>query len=655
MRSDALGNTLLPKRIALPVFASDALSSVAYAPDEILLTLSFAGLGVTALSPAVGLAVVVLLVVVVASYRQTVKAYPSGGGDYEVATKNLGGTAGLVVASALLVDYVLTVAVSISSGAQYLSATFPVLAGSEALIGSLIIAVLALLNLRGMRESGKAFAIPTYLYLVAIGAMICTGIFQWATGSIGHAPTAMYEIAPKAQYSAGLVGIGGAILMLRAFSSGCAALTGVEAIANGVPAFKKPKSKNAATTLALLGTISAAMLMSILLLAGKTGVRSVENPATDLLVNGKPVGTGISVDPVIGQLAATIFANAKPMFYLVTIVTGLILVLAANTAFNGFPQLAQVLARDSFLPRQLYNRGDRLSYSNGILVLATGAIVLVLSFDAQVTRLIQLYIVGVFIAFTTSQLGMVVHWSRELSVSTDADARTAMKRSRVVNVIGFLISGAVLIIVMATKFIHGAWMALLLMALVFAIMMGIRKHYRTANEELEVPDYQGALALPSRVHAVVLVSNLHQPAMRAISYARATSPSTLELLTVDIDPDSTRGLKEQWKASAVPVPLTVLASPFRDITGPVAQYVRNLRKSSPRDLVVVYIPEYLVAHWWESALHNHSATRLRVRLQFVPGVVMATVPWQLTGAYDHVAKPGANSTINPPEQSRKEA
>ncbi|MBS5947552.1 MAG: DNA-binding protein, partial [Winkia neuii] len=199
------------------------------------------------------------------------------------------------------------------------------------------------------------------------------------------------------------------------------------------------------------------------------------------------------------------------------------------------------------------------------------------------------------------------------------------------------------------------WMALLLMALVFAIMMGIRKHYRTANEELEVPDYQGALALPSRVHAVVLVSNLHQPAMRAISYARATSPSTLELLTVDIDPDSTRGLKEQWKASAVPVPLTVLASPFRDITGPVVQYVRNLRKSSPRDLVVVYIPEYLVAHWWESALHNHSATRLRVRLQFVPGVVMATVPWQLTGAYDHVAKPGANSTINPPEQSRKEA
>ena len=317
MRSDALGNTLLPKRIALPVFASDALSSVAYAPDEILLTLSFAGLGVTALSPAVGLAVVVLLVVVVASYRQTVKAYPSGGGDYEVATKNLGGTAGLVVASALLVDYVLTVAVSISSGAQYLSATFPVLAGSEALIGSLIIAVLALLNLRGMRESGKAFAIPTYLYLVAIGAMICTGIFQWATGSIGHAPTAMYEIAPKAQYSAGLVGIGGAILMLRAFSSGCAALTGVEAIANGVPAFKKPKSKNAATTLALLGTISAAMLMSILLLAGKTGVRSVENPATDLLVNGKPVGTGISVDPVIGQLAATIFANADvlPGYY----------------------------------------------------------------------------------------------------------------------------------------------------------------------------------------------------------------------------------------------------------------------------------------------------------------------------------------------------
>ena len=654
MRSDALGNTLLPKRIALPVFASDALSSVAYAPDEILLTLSFAGLAVTALSPWVGLAVVVLLVVVVASYRQTVKAYPSGGGDYEVATKNLGGTAGLVVASALLVDYVLTVAVSISSGAQYLSATFPALIGKEALIGASIIAILALLNLRGMRESGKAFAIPTYLYLIAVGAMILTGFYQWATGSLGQAPTAAYDVAAKGQYSAGLVGVAGFILILRAFSSGCAALTGVEAIANGVPAFRKPKSKNAATTLALLGTISAVMLMSILFLAGRTGVRSVENPATDLLLHGKPVGGAITVDPVIGQLAATIFANAKPMFYLVTIVTGLILVLAANTAFNGFPQLAQVLARDSFLPHQLYNRGDRLSYSNGILVLAIGAIVLVLSFDAQVTRLIQLYIVGVFIAFTTSQLGMVVHWTRSLGVSTDANERRAMKRSRVVNVIGFLISGSVLIIVMATKFIHGAWMALLLMALVFVVMMGIRKHYRSAKKELEVPDFQRALALPSRVHAIVLVSSLHQPAMRAISYARATSPSTLELVTVDIDADGPRDLKQQWRQSGVPVPLTVLDSPFRDITGPVVKYVRNLRKSSPRDLVVVYIPEYLVAHWWEAALHNHSATRLRVRLQFVPGVVMATVPWQLTGAYDHVAKPGANAKIKPPEQPKKE-
>ncbi|MDO4664723.1 MAG: APC family permease [Actinomycetaceae bacterium] len=651
MRSEALGQTLLPKRIALPVFASDALSSVAYAPDEIILMLSFAGLAATQFSPLIGVAVAVLLMIVVASYRQTVHAYPSGGGDYEVVTTNLGPTAGLMIASALLVDYVLTVAVSISSGAKYLASAMPSLAGYEVHVSLSVIAVLTLLNLRGMRESGRTFAFFTYLYLFAIVLMLVSGVFQSLTGKLGTAPTAQYDIIPDPAYQVGLVGVGGFFLVLRAFSSGCAALTGVEAISNGVPTFRKPKSKNAATTLLMLGTISACVMLTILYLARNTGVRYVENPAESLVLNGHPIGSNVQVDPVMSQLAATVFADAKPLFYLVAVVTGLILVLAANTAFNGFPQLAQILAHDSFLPHQLYNRGDRLSFSNGILALAGAASVLIIAFDAQVTRLIQLYIIGVFISFTLSQLGMIRHWNRELAVCTDGRRRLQMRHSRVINMFGFVMAGLVLLVVLVTKFTHGAWMALLFMLLIFLVMHRIRHHYESVAAELEVPDYVEAARLPSRVHAIVLLAKLHKPAMRAISYARATTPSSLELVTVDINEDDTKALLKQWKDADIPLPLTVLASPFRDITGPVLAHVRQVRRQSPRELVVVYIPEYLVARGIESILHNHSATRLRARLQYVPGVVLATVPWKLDGTKDPTKL--VNKQIIAPESRTK--
>ena len=629
MPSRALGETLLPKRIALPVFASDALSSVGYAPDEVLITLAVAGVAATAIAPWVALAVVGVLVVVVASYRQTVHAYPSGGGDYEVVSTNLGPHAGLLVASALLSDYVLTVAVSVSSGTSYLATAVPWAEDHKVEIAVGIATGLALLNLRGSRESGGAFAIPTYLYMAAIGALAVVGLIQEATGALGRAESASYEVVTRSGWEQGLTGLAGAFLILRAFSSGCAALTGVEAISNGVPSFQRPKSRNAATTLLMLGTIAALMLMSIIHLAGAVGVRMVEDPATELLSHGRPLGAGYHQAPVIGQIAAAVFAGFKPMFYLITAVTGLILVLAANTAFSGFPVLASVLGRDEFLPRQLSQRGDRLAYSNGIIVLWLGAVAFIVGFDASTNRLIQLYIVGVFISFTLSQIGMVRHWTRELTTATDPRARRRMHRSRVINTIGVAGTGLVLLIVLATKLTRGAWITLTIMALLCLVMSRIRRHYRRVSEELAISDLHDARVLPAHVHAIVLASRLHQPTLRALTYAQSTHPTSIEAVTVDTGDGGADRLLDAWEEAELAVPLTVLDSPFRDITRPIVSYVRSVRRESPRDLVVVFLPEYLVRRWWEQILHNQTALRLKTALLFTPGVVMASVPWQL--------------------------
>jgi amino acid transporter len=633
VHSERLAETLLPKRIALPVFASDALSSVAYAPDEIFLTLAVAGIAAYAASPWIGLAVVFVMLIVVASYRQNVHAYPSGGGDYEVATVNLGVRAGLTVASALLVDYVLTVAVSVSSGAQYAAAAIPALRGHEAVFAVVVVLVLMTMNLRGVRESGTLFAIPTYLFMAAILGTAAIGVIRALFGDLPQVESAGLEVHATTPFdSQGLSGLAWAFLLLRAFSSGCAALTGVEAISNGVPAFKVPKSRNAATTLALLGGIAVTMLMSIILLANRMGLRYAEDPARQLYRNGRPVGDSYVQDPVIGQLAKALFDGFPLGFYLVAATTGLILVLAANTAFNGFPVLGSILARDDLLPRQLHTRGDRLAYSNGIIFLAAAASGLILAFDAEVTKLIQLYIVGVFISFTTSQTGMVKHWTRLLRTETDGRVRRRMQRSRVINAIGLTITGAVLVVVLATKFIRGAYLALLAMALLFALMLAIRRHYLRVRRELAVGSEKEARALPSRVHAIVLVSKLHKPTLRALAYARASRPSVIEALTVRVDAEETERLQQEWEARNLPVPLRVLDSPYREVTRPVVDYVRDVRRESPRDLVVVFVPEYVVGHWWEQLLHNQSALRLKTRLHYTPGVMVASVPWQLASS-----------------------
>ncbi|MBE1876840.1 APC family permease [Myceligenerans pegani] len=644
MRSDNLGRTLLPKRLALPVFSSDALSSMAYAPDEILLMLAVAGLTATAVSPWVGLAVGAMLLVVVASYRQNVRAYPSGGGDYEIVTTNLGPTAGLGVASALLVDYVLTVAVSVSSGAQYAASALPALRGYEVLVAVGIIGFLTLMNLRGVRESSRVFAVPMYSFMAVMGAMAVVGAIRYWTGTLPPSESAGFEIVPTDGMDHGLIGLGGALLVARAFASGSVALTGVEAISNGVPAFRKPKGRNAANTLAMLGLVSAATLMMLVLLAEATGVRYAEDPHTQLTMNGEPLPADYVQHPVISQLAEAVFSGAPFVFYLVVAVTGLVLLLAANTAFAGFPVLGSVLGRDGYLPRQLHTRGDRLAFSNGILTLGAGAIVLVVLFDGRVTALIQLYIVGVFLSFTLSQLGMVRHWSRELRTEVRPDTRARMKRSRFINTVGLVATAAVLVIVLVTKFTHGAWLTLLAIVGLFVIMRGIRKHYDRVSDELALSeDDEAERALPSRVHAIVLVSKVHKPTLRALAYARASRPQTLEAVTVGVDRENIPGLTREWEALDLPVPLRILDSPFREITKPVLKYVRSVHRESPRDLVVVYIPEYVVGHWWEQLLHNQSALRLKGRLLFTPGVVVASVPWQLESSAGQTGLEGVDA------------
>jgi amino acid transporter len=628
LRSSQLGETLLPKRIALPVFASDALSSVAYAPDEVFIMLSMAGAAAYVWSWKVGIAVVLVMTAVVASYRQNVHAYPSGGGDYEVATVNLGRTAGMTVASALLVDYVLTVAVSISSGAQYAGDAIPILSGHEALFASIMVVVLMAINLRGIRESGTFFAFPTYAFMVAILGMCGYGLLRLFAGDLPDVASARFDIEPAPGYEAPLTTIALVFLLARAFSSGCAALTGVEAISNGVPAFRKPKSKNAATTLLLLGLIAATMMISVIVLANQMGIKYVEpHDLGRLTENGHPVNPDYDQPTVIAQIAKAVFSDFSPGFYFVVTVTGIILVLAANTAFNGFPVLGSILAEDGLAPRALGSRGDRLAYSNGIVFLAVMAIALILAFDAQTTRLIQLYIVGVFVSFNLSQLGMIRHWTRHLKTESDHAKRRRMVRSRIINTIGLTFTAVVLVIVLVTKFLAGAWITILAMVVFFLIMKGISRHYDNVARELAADEDDKVM--PTRVHAIVLVSKLHKPTLRALAFAKATRPNVLEGVYVASDQEATSKLLQEWDERNFGVPLKVLHSPYREVVKPIVDYAMEIKRTNPRGVVAVYIPEYVVGRWWEQLLHNQTALRLKGRLLFAPGIMVTSVPYQL--------------------------
>jgi amino acid transporter len=638
MRSSQLSETLLPKKLAMPVFCSDPLSSVAYATEEILLILSLGGLAFLHLAWYVAAVIVALLAVVIASYRQTCRAYPNGGGAYTVARANLGESAGLAAASALLVDYVLTVAVSVVAGVAAITSAVPELSRHAVSLSVGFVVLLTVMNLRGVKESGKAFAVPTYGFLVGIYVMFAVAGYRLLSGEQLLAPTAGLPIYPEHSY----VGLAVIFLAMRAFASGCTALTGVEAISNGVPAFQKPKAKNAADTLAIMGFFSITMFIGITVLALTLDVHVAESP-TDL---GLPADT--PTQTALAQIAQTVF-GIGPLFYYIQAATAAILILAANTAFNGFPLLASLLATDRFLPRQLHNRGDRLVYSNGIILLALFAIALIVAFQANVSSIIQLYIIGVFVSFTLSQLGMVRHWQRELTGGMPSSSRTKIRRAQAINAIGATFTAIVLIIVLITKFTHGAWIVTIAMPLLFVTMQGIRRHYDRVTAEI-TPTPAG-VSLPSRIHAIVPVSRLVLPTLQALAFARATHPSTLTAVTVQVDEQETQALADEWRAREIPVELKIINSPYREVITPILDYIRDIHRDSPRDAVCVFIPEYVVGHWWEHLLHNQSALRLKARLLFTPGVMVVNVPYHLTSSHNLVTS-GAASSIDSSEVTR---
>lgn len=608
LRNEAHGAQLLPKWIALPVFCSDPISSVAYATEQILLVAGLGGAAYLWLATPVAVAVVLLLAIVVFSYRQTCYAYPNGGGAFVVSQDNFGEKAALTAAAALLVDYVMTVAVSVVAGVLAITSKFPSLQPHAAQLSVAVVALLAAMNLRGLKESGKAFALPTYAFIVLVFLLLATAGYQATLG--GGLPLA----SGAAEHLSATQPVGGyltVLLALRAFASGCTALTGVEAISNGVPAFRKPKARNAAMTLMMMGGLAVAMFTGITVLAERMNARAYPD--------GFP--------SVISQLGAGVWGANSPVYLAFQLATAAILILAANTAFNGFPMLASILAHNRYLPRQLHNRGDRLVYSNGILLLAGFAIALIVGFNADIDKLIQLYIIGVFTSFTLSQAGMVRHWQRLIRTAA-ADERRRYRRAQVINATGAAVTGAVLTIVVRYKFLGGAYLAILAMVVLYALMKAIRSHYRRVNEELALAEDAGVIQ-PSNNHAVVLVSSMNLATMRALGYAKATRPARLTALTVNLDAPDTRALLAEWDRYNVDIPLTVVDSPYREITRPIIDYIRRIRKQSPRDVVTVFIPEYVVVHWWEHLLHNQSALRLKSRLLFEPDVMVTSVPYQL--------------------------
>jgi amino acid transporter len=597
LRSDNLGETLLPKRLALPVFCSDPLSSVAYATEQIVLVLGLGGLALLHLTAWLAAAVVALLAIVVASYRQTCVAYPNGGGAYTVSRDNLGRDASLVAASSLLIDYVLTVAVSVVAGVAAITSAVPALAPHAVALSLGFVALLTTINLRGVKESGRAFAIPTYGFVLAIYAMLATGFAKVAFGSGLTAESAQLELH-HVVHTGGLLTV---FLVLRAFASGCTALTGVEAVSNGVPAFEEPKAHNAATTLLMMGLLATTMFAGITALALLAHVHMAEGLAQQ--------------KTALSQIALATFGQTAP-FYLVQGFTAAILVLAANTAFNGFPVLSSLLGRDHYLPHQLSHRGDRLVFSNGIVLLAIVASLLIVAFNAEVTRLIQLYILGVFLSFTLSQLGMVRHWSGR-----------SLRRKQALSAFGAVVTGVVFVIVLLTKFAQGAWIVVLAAPVLFATMKAIERHYSHVAREL-APSASG-VAMPGRIHAVVLISNLLAPALRALAFAEATSPGSVRAVKVATE-DGDEALAREWEQRGMPIPLVIIESPFRETVRPIRRYVRQLRRENPGDVIAIVIPEYVVAHWWQNLLHNQTALRLKSRLRFEPSVTVTSVPWVLS-------------------------
>jgi len=653
--TEKLEGQLLPKHLALPIFASDPLSSVAYAPQELVMILLIGGVALLNFAPWVALAVVILLVTVVASYRQLIRAYPSGGGDYEVAHRNLGEKAGLVVAAALLVDYVMTVVVSVASGVDNIISAFPELNDWRVALAVVFVIVLAAINLRGVSESSKAFALPTYLFIGSVFLMIVVGLIRVAFGSAPVAESAGFDVQAESITQGAIV-----LLLLRSFASGCSALTGVEAISNGVPAFRRPKIRNAQRTLVAMGAIAIVLFIGLTALALISGVHYSENPCN---LTGWAACATEPQRSLMAQVASAIFGNNSILFFVIQAATALVLLLAANTAFNGFPLLGSVLARDGYAPKSLNTRGDRLIYSNGVAVLSLASCAILLIFQANLTVLIQLYIIGVFVSFSIGQIGMVVHWRRALrrllqnptpgsrknttargtrraapagathaSATAEGDehdtlTRAGMIRGLWINGLGAGMTTVVLAVVTITKFTHGAWIVFLFLPILFLLMVGVHRYYRDVEKEIEVDATTTFGA--SGDHAIVLVGRMQKPTLKALDYAIGAQHRSLEAVHVSVEEASTKLLKKAWVKQNIHVKLRILNSPYRDLSYPLIKYIKERRTKHGSEVITVYMPQYIVGHWWEALLHNHKARRVRQKLMFVHGVSITLVPWLL--------------------------
>ncbi|MCE7481008.1 APC family permease [Microbacterium profundi] len=630
LTSKQVDDQLLPKRMALPIFASDALSSVAYAPQELVMILLIGGLTFLSFTPLVAVAVIVLLIVVVLSYRQLIKAYPSGGGDYEVASKNLGEIPGVVVAAALLVDYVLTVAVSVASGVDNIISAVPGLNAWRVELAVGFVILIILVNLRGVREASSVFAIPTYVFIASVGFMIVMGLVQTFLGNAPVASSAEFAVNSEDLSQAAVI-----LLVLRAFSSGCSALTGVEAVSNGVPAFRTPKVRNAQATLVLMGSIAICLFAGLTALALITGVHYAENPC-DLVgfdcSNPQP--------SLMAQIAAATFGGGSILFFIIQTATACVLLLAANTAFNGFPLLGSVLARDGYAPKALNTRGDRLVFSNGMILLGIAAIAVLVVFQARLTTLIQLYIIGVFVSFSLGQIGMVRHWRRVLRTTASGkgdvdvtvdDAAASDRRSAriglIINSAGATLTILVLLIVTITKFTHGAYLVFFAIPILAFLMMGVKRYYRDVEHEIAVDDttHFGA----SGDVALVLVSKLQKPVIKAIDYAIAAKHGKTLAVHIAVADDDAEHLQQEWAEHRIPIPLIIVESPYRSFAQPVAQFIKQYRQKHGSSVVTVYLPQYIVGHWWESFLHNRRARRMANQLMLVHGVSITLVPWLL--------------------------
>lgn len=637
----------LGRGTALPVYSANAFSSTSYAPDEILMTLALGGVALVALGPQIGLAVVAVMLLIVLSYRVSVRAYPRGG-DYRIASANLGPRAGVTVAAAMMLDLVFTVAVSVAALAQYLIALVPALAGRELWIALAAVLVLALANVRGAGRGRRITAVLVYLFLVGMLVLIVSGLVQESAGTLASASSAGLTTIPEPAFASGLGALALGVLVLRAFSSGSALATGVEVPASNVADMAQPRIRTARFVMLVMGLLAAAMTFGVMHLAASTGVVVSLDPGSLRQADGSALPEDYVQNPVLAQLARTVFGEGSvPGIVLVSSVV-VLLAIAGQSAFSSFPDLVSRLATDGYLPRQLATRGDRLTFTRSILLLTLAALLLVAVFRAQTALLVQLYVIGVFLAFTLSQLGMVRHWRRTLVTTPGRQARTAVRTRLAVNSVGFVVTALVALVVLTTRFVQGAWVALLAIAVLVLVMTRVRGHYTVVAAELALTPDEDARALPARVHALILVSTVHRPTLRALAYARASRPSTLQAVVVDLDTERTEELLEEWGRLQVDVPVTVLASPYREMTAPLIRHLRALRRTSPRDLVVVYIPEYVVAQGWHTLLHNRTAAQIKQRLHREPGVMVASVPWQLEEAVadlDH--DDGRDRTISP--------